>query len=132
VQTCGLKADSRNGVERLAQRPSVRYSGRVIQSILPVQARELIDRGELDVVDVRDSREWSSGHVPGARLVPLDRLRVEPTASLPRDGVIFVCAAGMRSQTAARVAEANGLRNVYNLVGGTRGWQNAGLPLERS
>jgi rhodanese-related sulfurtransferase len=97
-----------------------------------VQARELIARGDLDVVDVRDSLEWSNGHVPGARLVPLDRLRVEPKAMLPRDGVIFVCAAGIRSQTAARVAEASGLRNVYNLVGGTRGWQNAGLPLERS
>jgi rhodanese-related sulfurtransferase len=44
--------------------------------------------------------------------------------------VIFVCAAGMRSQTAARLAEANGLSNVYNLTGGTRGWQNAGFPLE--
>ena len=104
----------------------------MIHSVSPVQARELIARGELDVVDVRDSREWSSGHVPGARLVPLDRLRVEPKASLPRDGVIFVCAAGMRSQTAARVAEASGLTNVYNLVGGTRGWQKEGLPLERT
>jgi rhodanese-related sulfurtransferase len=44
--------------------------------------------------------------------------------------VIFVCAAGIRSQTAARVADANGLSNVYNLIGGTRGWQNAGFPLE--
>ncbi|MGA2451572.1 MAG: rhodanese-like domain-containing protein [Polyangiaceae bacterium] len=102
----------------------------MIRSIGPAQARELITCGTLEVVDVRDSKEWTAGHVPGARLVPLESLRSAPKALLPRDGVIFVCAAGMRSQTAARVAEANGLSNVYNLTGGTRGWQNAGFPLE--
>lgn len=95
------------------------------------QAQELIARGGLDVVDVREPREWSSGHVPGSRLVPLDRLRAGLKAELPRDGVIFVCAAGVRSETAAKLAEASGFHNLYNLTGGTRGWVNAGLPLVR-
>jgi rhodanese-related sulfurtransferase len=103
----------------------------MINSIEPRQAQELIARGGFDVVDVRDPREWSGGHLPGARLVPLDRLRASPKDALPRDGVIFVCAAGVRSQTAAKLAEATGLTNLYNLSGGTRGWVNAGLPLVR-
>ena len=103
----------------------------MINSIEPRQAQELISRGEFDIVDVREPREWSGGHLPGARLVPLDRLKASPKASLPRDGVIFVCAAGVRSQTAAKLAEANGFTNLYNLSGGTRGWVNAGLPLVR-
>jgi len=103
----------------------------MINSIEPRQAQELIARGEFDIVDVREPREWSGGHLPGARLVPLDRLKASPKASLPRDGVIFVCAAGVRSQTAAKLAEANGFTNLYNLSGGTRGWVNAGLPLVR-
>lgn len=103
----------------------------MINSIEPRQAQELIARGGFDVVDVREPREWSGGHLPGARLVPLDRLRASPKDALPRDGVIFVCAAGVRSQTAAKLAEANGLTNLYNLSGGTRGWVNAGLPLVR-
>ncbi|MGC4086507.1 MAG: rhodanese-like domain-containing protein [Polyangiaceae bacterium] len=37
----------------------------------------------------------------------------------------------MRSQTAARLALENGLSNVYNLSGGTRGWAREGLPLVR-
>jgi rhodanese-related sulfurtransferase len=45
--------------------------------------------------------------------------------------VIFVCAAGVRSQTAARLAEQLGYSTLYNLTGGTRGWVNAGLPLVR-
>jgi rhodanese-related sulfurtransferase len=103
----------------------------MINSLTPQQAVELISRGELDLVDVREPREWSSGHLPGARLVPLDRLRASPQAALPRDGIIFVCAAGVRSQTAAKVAEGLGRSNLYNLSGGTRGWVNAGLPLVR-
>jgi rhodanese-related sulfurtransferase len=101
----------------------------MVRTVTPQQAQELMTRGDVDVVDVREDREWQSGHLPGARHVPLDRLRAAPEAALSRDGVIFVCAAGVRSQTAARLAEARGLKTVYNLSGGTRGWKNAGLPL---
>jgi rhodanese-related sulfurtransferase len=90
-----------------------------------------MDQGDVEIVDVREPREWSGGHLPGARLVPLDRLRAAPETALPRDGILFVCAAGSRSQTAARLAEARGLTKVYNLSGGTRGWASAGLPLVR-
>jgi rhodanese-related sulfurtransferase len=102
----------------------------MVQNLTPQQAQELISRGEVEVVDVRDAAEWSGGHLPGARLVPLDALRANPKELLPHDAVLFVCAAGMRSQTAARLAAQNGLTKVYNLSSGTRGWANAGLPLE--
>lgn len=101
----------------------------MVTSISPQQARELIDTKHLDVVDVRDPAEWSRGHLPGARLVPLAVLRSNPRAALPSDGVIFICAAGIRSQTAVRIAEQHGFANVYSVVGGTNSWQRAGLPL---
>jgi rhodanese-related sulfurtransferase len=101
----------------------------MVTSISPQQARELIDTKHLEVVDVRDASEWSRGHLPGARLVPLAVLRANPRAALPHDNVIFICAAGIRSQTAARVAEQSGLTNVYSVVGGTNSWQRAGLPI---
>jgi rhodanese-related sulfurtransferase len=101
----------------------------MIQSVTPQQAQDLIARGEVEVIDVRDPSEWYGGHIAGARLVPLDQLRSNPKASLAHDGVVFVCAAGVRSQTAARIASQQGLSRVYNLSGGTRGWVKAGLPL---
>src|SRR5262249_22078859 len=107
----------------------VYYIRRVVQSITPQQARDLIATGGLDVVDVREPNEWSSGHLEGSRLVPLRQLKASPKEALQRDGVIFVCAAGVRSQTAAKLAVANGLRQVYNLSGGTQSWVRAGLPL---
>jgi rhodanese-related sulfurtransferase len=101
----------------------------MVQSISPEHASSLIATSHLDIVDVRDNSEWSSGHLPGARHVPLSRLRDKPLEELKRDGVLFVCAAGVRSEAAARLALSHGFANVYNLTGGTRGWARAGLPL---
>lgn len=101
----------------------------VIQSLTPQQASNLVSSGDVEVIDVRDPGEWSSGHLAGARLVPLEQLRASPRSVLGRDGVLFVCAAGVRSQTAARIAAAHGLTRIYNLSSGTRGWVKAGYPL---
>ncbi len=101
----------------------------MIKTLSPEEAQQLIIRGECDVVDVREAREWSRGHLPGARSVSFDRLRQSPKATLTRDNVIFVCSAGVRSQAAAKVAVESGFSNVYNLSGGTRSWVNAGYAL---
>ncbi len=95
----------------------------------PLDAWELIKTGMVEVVDVRGVEEWAAGHLPGARALPLERLRENPAGLLPRKGVIFVCAAGVRSETAARVAEQHGITEVYSLTGGTQSWARAGLPL---
>jgi rhodanese-related sulfurtransferase len=101
----------------------------MIQSVSPLQAQDILSRGEVEIIDVREAKEWTDGHLPGARLVPLEQLRASPKALLSRDGVLFVCAAGMRSQTAARIAAGLGFTKVYNLSGGTRAWVKAGLGL---
>ena len=94
------------------------------------QAQALADSGVI-IVDVRDPKEWARGHIAGARLVTLSSIRESGTATLPRRGVLFVCAAGVRSQLAARLAAEAGIREVYSLVGGTNAWSRAGLPLTR-
>jgi len=101
----------------------------MVQAIGPREAHQLIEAGDVDVIDVREPHEWSGGHLCGARLVPLAQLRGNPRAAIQRDGVIFVCAAGVRSDTAARLAASLGFARVYNLTGGTRAWVRAGLPL---
>ena len=88
-----------------------------------------MDAGTVEVIDVRDPSEWSRGHVPGARLVTLATLRTDPSANLPKDGVLFVCAGGVRSETAARIAKEHGLTRVFSLIGGTQSWMKAGYEL---
>ncbi len=97
----------------------------------PKEAEELISRGEVDVVDVRDAPEWDRGHIPRARLVRFHQLKSRPRQSLPRDGVLFAGARGIRRLNAAKVAEEAGLHTLDNLDGGTSSWVSAGLPLEQ-
>ncbi len=101
----------------------------MVVNVTPQRAHEMIRNGEVEVVDVRTIAEWERGHVPGARPVSLEDVRAHK-APLPSQGVLFVCAGGVRSQTAARVALENGVSRVYSLVGGTFSWSKAGLPLE--
>ena len=80
-------------------------------------------------VDVREPAEWQTGHIAGARLVPLSQLRVDPKGALPRDNIVFVCAKGGRSATASAIAEEIGKTHVQSMTGGMDAWQKAGLPI---
>lgn len=102
-----------------------------LETVTAEKARALLAQGGLDAIDVRDARDFASGHVPGARNVPLDVLRSQPTAHVAQGPVLFVCQRGVRSETAAKVALAAGLGDVYSLEGGLTAWVNAGYPLDR-
>ena len=108
----------------------VHHRRHMVKSISPQEAHELLAANGVDLIDVRDANEWATGYVPGARHVPLARFRQTPKAYLQGRPVIFVCAAGARSQMAAQLAAAHGAEPVYNLTGGTRAWTKAGLLLE--
>ena len=102
----------------------------MVATLSPSEVAEMISRDDVDVVDVRDENEWTTGHIQQARLVPLDQLRANPEQALKqRNSIIFVCAKGVRSLTAAKLAERLGFSKLYNLEGGTAGWVKAGLPL---
>jgi len=104
----------------------------MVKTLSPQQASERIAQGDVDVIDVRDPHEWIEGHVPTARLLPLAQLRQNPKLLVAQaPALIFVCAAGVRSEAAARLAVQQGFKEVYNLTGGTRAWVKAGLALNR-
>ncbi len=102
----------------------------MVEAITAEAAADIIATQHVDIVDVRDEDEWVAGHIPGARLVPLDQLRADPEHALAHDSIIlFVCAKGARSLTAAKLAERLGYHHLYSLDGGTKEWARAGLPL---
>jgi rhodanese-related sulfurtransferase/transcriptional regulator with XRE-family HTH domain len=103
----------------------------MVKSITARDAQELIAKGGVDVVDVRESHEWATGHIPGARLVPLGQLRADPEGARLGATVLFVCERGGRSMRAAELADARGIAAVYSLDGGTLGWRDAKLPIEQ-
>src|SRR5829696_3351051 len=61
------------------------------------RAKQLIDAGEVQLVDVREPYEWDAGRIAGARHIELERLASE-AESLDRDRpVLFYCRVGSRS-----------------------------------
>lgn len=102
----------------------------MVATVSPKQLADLLSNPNAYLVDVRDHDEWASGHIDGARSVPLDQLRADPEHELPQQAaLIFICAKGSRSLTAAKLAERLGYETIYNVEGGTAAWARAGFPL---
>ncbi|MBE2270794.1 MAG: MBL fold metallo-hydrolase [Anaerolinea sp.] len=105
-----------------------------VRDIDPLELNELLEHGNGSrpiVIDVRESWEFSSGHVPGARLIPLGQFARHVAELDPAQPVAVICASGSRSQSAAALLGQKGFETVYNILGGTMGWMQRGLPLER-
>jgi rhodanese-related sulfurtransferase len=98
--------------------------------ISPEQAKELIEGGAVSVIDVREEWEYARGHIPNAKLVPLNRIISAAQKHVEGDNLVFVCEVGQRSAVAAEFAAALGKENVYNLEGGTSAWRSRGYPME--
>src|SRR5262249_21241439 len=89
-------------------------------------------RPGLQIVDVRRAAEYDGGHVPGAALVPLDRLEQSLAGLDAARPTAVICAGGYRSSAACSLLERRGFRDLQNVVGGTSAWVAAGYPLERA
>jgi rhodanese-related sulfurtransferase len=96
----------------------------------PEEVRDLLAAGKILLVDVREPMEYAAERIPGALLYPLSTF---DAAQLPPDGprqVVFSCAAGGRSLTAARQRLALG-QPAAHLAGGISEWKAEGLPVVR-
>jgi len=80
------------------------------------------------VIDVREPDEYESGHVPGARLIPVHRLSRHLGEVPLGQRVYLICHAGNRSLAAAETLGRAGI-DAVSVAGGTVGWQRAGKPV---
>lgn len=85
------------------------------------------------LLDVRTPGEVARGKLAGASVIDFNGGKFEQkVALLAKDKPIFVyCASGNRSGQAAAQMQKLGFREVYNLTGGMRAWNAAGLPVEQ-
>jgi rhodanese-related sulfurtransferase len=97
--------------------------------IPPDRAAEMIEAGEVELIDVRRPYEWEAGRIEGARRIEVNELTSE-AESIPKDRpVLFYCRSGNRSALAAAAFRQAGW-DAYNLAGGLRAWVDGGLPLD--
>lgn len=87
--------------------------------------------GRPAVIDVREPWEVRMGAVPGSVNVPLGQLSERIDQFDRSRPVAVICEHGNRSQSAAALLGQRGFAKVYNVLGGTAAWREAGLPTER-
>lgn len=100
----------------------------------PVEATLLINREDAVVIDIRDQGEYTHGHIPNARHIPLGELerRTTELEKFKSRPMIFYCASGMRSGSAIAKLKKAGFDKLFNLRGGMMEWEKAGQPISRS
>lgn len=105
-----------------------------IEEVTPAQARAgLLSGAAQYLVDVREREEVMDGYIPGAVLIPrgLLEMSVEEDVTPDRDAaIVLYCAVGNRSALAARDLEVMGYTAVSSMIGGIKGWKDAGLGIE--
>lgn len=106
-------------------------SGGGAQNLSPAEATLLMNREDALMLDVRESGEWGSGHIPGARHITLAQLekRMSEIEKFKDRPIIICCASGNRSSSACGQLKKGGFEKVFNLSGGISAWLGANLPL---
>lgn len=88
------------------------------------EAKEMMDTGEVLVLDVREQDEYDSGHIPDAVLLPVGQITEESAAEVIPDKdttVLVYCRSGNRSRTAAAALAGLGYSNIFEF-GGISTW----------
>jgi len=92
------------------------------------ELREKLQRGGVQVLDVRREPEWQAGHIESAEWYPLDRF-AEALPHLRKDVPVAVhCKSGYRSAIACSLLLKAGFRNIINVTGGFDAWQKEPQP----
>jgi rhodanese-related sulfurtransferase len=95
----------------------------------PARVAEMLDAGEVQLIDVREDYEHEAGHIPGSRHIDLPQL-TEEAGTLDRDKpVVFYCRSGDRSSMPAEAFRNSGW-DAHNMAGGLTAWAESGLALE--
>jgi glyoxylase-like metal-dependent hydrolase (beta-lactamase superfamily II)/rhodanese-related sulfurtransferase len=113
---------------------SWKNAGKETDSIHRISAAEFAEKRSSGdaVVDVRRDSEYSNGHVPGARNLPLDFI-TEWWGNLDTNRHFFLhCQGGYRSMIAASILKSRGVHDFSEVAGGYKAIGEAGVPAEKS
>ena len=106
-------------------------AGKQVDSVDNIEPEKLAKQyGEADIIDIRKDSEYATGHVKGARNIPLDYIN-QNMASFKKDEKQYVhCAGGYRSMIASSILKARGYDNVVNILGGFGAIAETDVPQE--
>jgi rhodanese-related sulfurtransferase len=107
-----------------------RLSG--VRQVGPQEAVMLFNNDAL-MLDVRENSEYTDGHIPKSRHIPLGQLnkRLSELEKYKDKPIVAICRTGSRSGHACGMLRKAGFENVSNLAGGMAAWDQAGFPKEK-
>ncbi|MPM53195.1 Thiosulfate sulfurtransferase GlpE [bioreactor metagenome] len=114
-----------------------------IQNVTVEEAKKMVEKGDVFILDVRTPSEFNSSHIKGATLIPVtnsggsnlspDQLLESRINEVPKDKKILVyCRSGHRSSSASKILVNAGYSQVYNMEGGINAWTGVGYPVVSS
>ncbi len=82
---------------------------------------------DLVIIDVRTQGEYQTGHIAGAKNIPVGELssRLKELEKYRGKPLLVHCASGSRSSKAVRILSKNNFSPVYHLNHGLHSWQGA-------
>lgn len=103
-----------------------------VQEIDAASAKEMVDKGEAVLMDVREDPELMQASISGAHHNPMSNFDMEAIPIEDGKKVIVFCAHGMRSlQVADYLLRQGTLAEAYSMTGGIVAWAQSGLPIEQ-
>lgn len=99
-------------------------------NVTTARAKELIATSQdLTILDVRMQSEYDSGHIAGARLIPVTELEGRLDGLERSKPILVYCRTGTRSLQASQILTRHQFEHVYNMMGGIEAWAQAKYPL---
>lgn len=101
------------------------------KEVQPQELTHMINRQDAMVLDVREDKEFSEGHIVNAVHMPLSTLEanLKTLDKFRGKPIVTTCQTGDRSARAAALLRKHGFEPVYKLAGGLVAWRGAKLPL---
>ena len=105
---------------------------RVNEVDLNQTCQRLANNPDAILMDVREDKEWMTGHTVGAVHLGKGILERDIELVVQNKGaeMIMYCGGGFRSVLTAEVAKRMGYTNVHSLIGGHKALVNAGWDME--
>ena len=110
-----------------------------IQSLSPNEVKNLLEKKEITLIDVRDIRElWKEGIIENSKHIPRGMLEfwLDPDSSYYKSNkikdikrMVLYCALGLRSALATKSLIEMGFNNVAHVDGGFDALKKAGLKI---
>tara|TARA_B100001057_G_scaffold274579_1_gene274820 strand:- start:47 stop:445 length:399 start_codon:yes stop_codon:yes gene_type:complete len=108
-----------------------------IQTLSPSEVKELLEKKEITLIDVRDIRElWKEGTIENSKHIPRGMLEfwLDPESTYYQTNkiqnvkkMVLFCALGWRSALATKSLVEMGFKNVAHVNGGFNALKKSGL-----